>query len=105
MNDTIGNRLSVAAIASKKQTNFPTTALAGSGGPGCLRSDAGNDLAAPSHELADTRAQVVVRIRDDRVFYTDPRAARIRPAPPPAATGSASVAPTTRPAGPSRTSS
>lgn len=34
--------------------------------------DAGYDPAALSHELADTRAQVVVRIRDDRVFYTDP---------------------------------
>ena len=34
--------------------------------------DAGYDPAALSHELADTRAQIVVRIRDDRVFYTDP---------------------------------
>lgn len=34
--------------------------------------DAGYDPAALSHDLADTRAQVVVRIRDDRVFYTDP---------------------------------
>jgi hypothetical protein len=34
--------------------------------------DAGYDPAALSHDLADTRAQIVVRIRDDRVFHTDP---------------------------------
>lgn len=34
--------------------------------------DAGYDPIALTHELADTRAQLLVRIRDDRVFYTDP---------------------------------
>jgi hypothetical protein len=34
--------------------------------------DAGYDPIALTHELADVRAGVVVRIRDDRVFYTDP---------------------------------
>jgi DDE superfamily endonuclease len=34
--------------------------------------DAGYDPAALTHGLGDTRAQVLVRIRSDRVFYTDP---------------------------------
>jgi hypothetical protein len=34
--------------------------------------DAGYDAIALTHELADVRADIVVRIRDDRVFYTDP---------------------------------
>ena len=34
--------------------------------------DAGYDAIALTHELADVRANIVVRIRDDRVFYTDP---------------------------------
>jgi hypothetical protein len=34
--------------------------------------DAGYDPIALTHELADTRASLVVRIRDDRVFYTTP---------------------------------
>jgi hypothetical protein len=34
--------------------------------------DAGYDPIALTHELADVRACLVVRIRDDRVFYTDP---------------------------------
>jgi len=34
--------------------------------------DAGYDPIALTHELDDTRAQLLVRIRDDRVFYTDP---------------------------------
>lgn len=34
--------------------------------------DAGYDAAALTHELADLAATLVVRIRDDRVFYTDP---------------------------------
>ena len=34
--------------------------------------DAGYDPIALTHELADLRAHLVVRIRDDRVFYTDP---------------------------------
>jgi hypothetical protein len=34
--------------------------------------DAGYDPIALSHDLADTRAAVLVRIRSDRVFYTDP---------------------------------
>ena len=34
--------------------------------------DASYDPIALTHELADTRAQLLVRIRDDRVFYTDP---------------------------------
>jgi hypothetical protein len=36
--------------------------------------DAGYDPIAIGHGLADTRAQVLVRIRDDRVFYADPPA-------------------------------
>ncbi len=35
--------------------------------------DAGYDPIALTYDLADVRAAVVVRIRDDRVFYTDPR--------------------------------
>ena len=34
--------------------------------------DAGYDPIALTHELADVGASIVVRIRDDRVFYTDP---------------------------------
>jgi hypothetical protein len=43
--------------------------------------DAGYDPVALTHELADTAANLVVRIRDDRVFYTDP------PTPEPGTTG------------------
>jgi len=35
--------------------------------------DAGYDPIALTHALADTRAQLLCRIRDDRVFYTRPR--------------------------------
>lgn len=41
--------------------------------------DAGYDPIALGYGLADTRAQVLCRIRDDRVFYTDPPARRNRP--------------------------
>lgn len=34
--------------------------------------DAGYDAPGLTHDLADVRAGIVVRIRDDRVFYTDP---------------------------------
>ena len=34
--------------------------------------DAGYDPIALTHELAEVDAAIVVRIRDDRVFYTDP---------------------------------
>lgn len=34
--------------------------------------DAGYDPIALTHQLADVRANLVVRIRDDRVFYTNP---------------------------------
>ena len=34
--------------------------------------DAGYDPIALSHALADVRTAIVVRIRDDRVFYPDP---------------------------------
>jgi len=34
--------------------------------------DAGYDGIAIGHDLADTRAEVLCRIRDDRVFYADP---------------------------------
>ena len=34
--------------------------------------DAGYDAIALTHELTDTRAGIVARIREDRVFYTDP---------------------------------
>ena len=34
--------------------------------------DAGYDPIALTHELGDLAATIVVRIRDDRVFYTDP---------------------------------
>ena len=34
--------------------------------------DAGYDPIAVGHELADERCEVLCRIRDDRVFYTDP---------------------------------
>jgi hypothetical protein len=38
--------------------------------------DAGYDPIAVTHGLADTRAQVLVRIRSDRVFYADPAQAK-----------------------------
>lgn len=38
--------------------------------------DAGYDPAALTHELAGVRARVVVRIRDDRVFYAEPGPSR-----------------------------
>lgn len=41
--------------------------------------DAGYDPIALGDGLADTRAQVLCRIRDDRVFYTDPPARPNRP--------------------------
>jgi hypothetical protein len=41
--------------------------------------DAGYDPIAIGHGLAATRAQILVRIRDDRVFYTDPPAPPKRP--------------------------
>lgn len=41
--------------------------------------DAGYDPIGLTHGLADTRAQVLCRIRDDRVFYTDPPARPRRP--------------------------
>ena len=34
--------------------------------------DAGYDPIAIAHDLGDTRAQLLTRIRDDRVFYSDP---------------------------------
>lgn len=42
--------------------------------------DAGYDPIAIGHGLADTRAQVLVRIRNDRVFYADPPPRPNRPA-------------------------
>jgi hypothetical protein len=42
--------------------------------------DAGYDPIAVGHGLADTRAQVLVRIRNDRVVYTDPPPRPNRPA-------------------------
>jgi hypothetical protein len=42
--------------------------------------DAGYDGIALGHELAGERVEVLVRIRDDRVFYTDPTARANRPA-------------------------
>jgi hypothetical protein len=42
--------------------------------------DAGYDPIAIGHGLADSRAQVLVRIRNDRVFYTDPPSRPNRPA-------------------------
>ena len=41
--------------------------------------DAGYDPIALTHGLADTRAQILCRIRDDRVFYADPPARPRRP--------------------------
>jgi DDE superfamily endonuclease len=41
--------------------------------------DAGYDPIAIGHALAETRAQVLARIRDDRVFYGDPPARPKRP--------------------------
>lgn len=64
--------------------------------------DAGYDPIALTHALTDLRASVVVRIRDDRVFY--PARSHPHPAPSvdPAATAPGSAAPT-RPAGPTPT--
>ncbi len=42
--------------------------------------DAGYDGIALGHELTGERVEVLVRIRDDRVFYTDPPARANRPA-------------------------
>jgi hypothetical protein len=41
--------------------------------------DAGYDPIAMAHGLADTRAQLLTRVRDDRVFYADPPARPRRP--------------------------
>jgi len=41
--------------------------------------DAGYDPIALAHELGGTRAQILCRIRDDRVFYADPPARPRRP--------------------------
>jgi hypothetical protein len=41
--------------------------------------DAGYDPAGLSHSLADAAAQVLVRIRDDRVFYSDPAPRPLHP--------------------------
>ena len=41
--------------------------------------DAGYDVVAISHELKDLRCEVLGRIRDDRVFYTDPPPRANRP--------------------------
>jgi hypothetical protein len=42
--------------------------------------DAGYDPIAIGHELADTACEVLCRIRDDRVFYSDPPTRANRPA-------------------------
>ncbi|MDA8037954.1 MAG: transposase [Actinomycetota bacterium] len=41
--------------------------------------DAGYDPIAMAHGLADTRTQLLTRVRDDRVFYADPPARPRRP--------------------------
>lgn len=41
--------------------------------------DAGYDVVALSHDLKDQRCQILGRIRDDRVFYTDPPPRANRP--------------------------
>ena len=40
--------------------------------PPVFAFDAGYDPIALTHELTELAAVIVVRIRDDRVFYTDP---------------------------------
>jgi DDE superfamily endonuclease len=61
--------------------------------------DAGYDPAGLSYGLADVRAQILVRIRSDRVFFTDPpeRSPHPERAGRPAATAGVSNYPTTKP--------
>ncbi|MGH2895716.1 MAG: NF041680 family putative transposase [Solirubrobacteraceae bacterium] len=49
--------------------------LPGDGAVPLFVFDAGYDAAGISHGLGATRAQVLVRIRDDRVFYSEPASA------------------------------
>ena len=56
--------------------------------------DAGYDPIALTHELADQSATIVVRIREDRVFHTDPTPRLPAPAGDPAATANGSSSPT-----------
>ena len=62
--------------------------------------DAGYDPIALTHELGDLAATIVVRIRDDRVFYTDPAPTEPGSVAGPAATATGSAARTHRPGPP-----
>ncbi|MGH9261182.1 MAG: NF041680 family putative transposase, partial [Acidimicrobiales bacterium] len=53
--------------------------LGGDGDVPLFVFDAGYDPIAIAHDLADDRAQILCRIRDDRVFYADPPARPYRP--------------------------
>jgi DDE superfamily endonuclease len=53
--------------------------LGGDGDVPLFVFDAGYDPIALAHDLADDRAQILCRIRDDRVFYADPPARPNRP--------------------------
>jgi hypothetical protein len=61
-----------ATTATIEQVRCTALALPGDGAVPMFVFDAGYDPAALSHGLADVRAQVLVRIRSDRVFFTDP---------------------------------
>ena len=62
--------------------------------------DAGYDPIALTHDLGDVAATIVVRIRDDRVFYTDPAPTSRAPSAVPAATATGSAARTRQPGQP-----
>ncbi len=60
--------------ATVEQIRRSVTTLPDDGPVPLFVLDAGYDPAGLSHGLADTRAQVLVRLRSDRVFFTDPPA-------------------------------
>ena len=64
-----------ATDATKNQVRGLVELLASTGPVPMFVFDAGYDPIALGAGLADTRAQVVVRIRSDRVFYPDPEPA------------------------------
>lgn len=64
-----------ATTATITQLRRLLAVLPAGGGVPLFVFDAGYDPIALTHELADARAAIVVRIRSDRVFYADPEPA------------------------------
>lgn len=61
-----------ATAATVEQVRVLTARLGDGGQTPTFVFDAGYDPIALTHDLAGTRANLAVRIRDDRVFHTDP---------------------------------